>query len=694
VLWKLVKRSNQGTKIPVQVGGEPARTNDPETWDAFESVARAWRAKPRAYKGIGYVFSPEDAYVGIDLDGCILADGEIAEWAKPWLEAFRGCYMEISPSGRGIKIWVRGRLPGPGTKRTLDGSHVGIEAYDQGRFFYITGDVFGEAVDGIPERQEAVERVYAWIQEGKKKLEPAAPTSNGRAHDLHDLIERRVIPYLARCEPSVSGQDGHGRALFAAVRIGPGFGLPEDLTYSVLAEHFNPRCLPPWSEKELRRKVSEAYKVESRRGFLLDKEPPRNGAPKTNGRPRQVTDLDAQLAKKMRTDLGNGERLVARYGRKIRYCTPWGKWLVWDGRRYALDKTRVINRIAKKTTRAMYEEAATIQEDAERKALAMHAMATESRPRIEAMIAMASAEAGVPVLPEELDRDGWLFNCLNGTIDLRTGRLRPHSQADLITQLCPVEFDPHAKCPLWDATLELFFMSDRRLIAYWQRLCGNALVGVVRDHVMPVAYGTGSNGKSTILGTLMALMGDDYAMKAPPAMLMAKAHETHPTDRADLFGKRLVIAIETESGRRLDEVMVKELTGGDRIRARRMREDFWEFSSTHTLIMATNHKPVIRGTDHGIWRRLKLVPFSVQVDGEQADTSMPERLRAEFPGILAWCVRGCLAWQEIGLNEPDCVRAATDEYRSEQDVIGTFLEERTLQERSIDTRCNRVYEAY
>src|SRR5262245_11504483 len=166
---------------------------------------------------------------------------------------------------------------------------------------------------------------------------------------------------------------------------------------------------------------------------------------------------------------------------------------------------------------------------------------------------------------------------------------------------------------------------------------------------MPIAYGLGSNGKSTILGTLLETFGKDYAMKCPPDMLMAKRNDSHPTDRADLFGRRPVVAIETEAGRLLNETMVKELTGGDRIRARRMREDFWEFSPTHTLMMGTNHKPKIRGTDRGIWRRIRLVPFTVTVDSLQEDRAMPEKLLAERPGILAWCVRGSLDWQARGL---------------------------------------------
>ncbi len=259
------------------------------------------------------------------------------------------------------------------------------------------------------------------------------------------------------------------------------------------------------------------------------------------------------------------------------------------------------------------------------------------------MLKLAESELGVPVLPEDLNRDGWLLNVPNGTLDLRSGTLREHRREDLITQLCPVDYDPAAECPLWHQTLNTFFARPHRerqaeLIDYFHRGAGKSLAGVVRDHVLLFAYGTGSNGKSTMLNALQETLGPDYAMKATAGLLMASKTDAHPTGLTDLYGKRLVVAIETESGRRLNETLVKELTGGDKIRARRMREDFWEFSPTHSIVLATNHKPTVRGTDHGIWRRLRLLPFTVSIPDGQADKSMPEKLRAEAPGILAWLV--------------------------------------------------------
>lgn len=399
------------------------------------------------------------------------------------------------------------------------------------------------------------------------------------------------------------------------------------------------------------------------------------------------------------TDLGNAERLVASHGQDIRYCHPWAKWIVWDGRRWGVDRIAQARQRARQTVRAIYLEAAAEFDPAEREKVGKHAVTSEKKERIAAMLHVAEAEDGIPVLPEQMNPDPWLFNARNGTIDLRTGELRPHERGDAITLLCDLDYDPYADCPLWLATLDRFLHRDdpkekEELIGFLQRLCGYAMVGLIRDHILPIAYGSGSNGKSTILGTLLDVFGPDYGMKAPPALLMAKKADGHPTELAALFGKRLVVAIETAEGGRLDEVRIKELTGGDSVSARRMREDFWEFKPTHTLMMATNHKPVVRGTDLAIWRRLKLIPFTVTMDEKDADVSMPEKLRNELPGILSWCVRGCVSWQVRGLDSPEEVTKATNIYKTEQDVLGAFLSECTLKSDKCNVAAKELYERY
>jgi P4 family phage/plasmid primase-like protien len=389
------------------------------------------------------------------------------------------------------------------------------------------------------------------------------------------------------------------------------------------------------------------------------------------------------------TDLGNSERFVTDHGGGVRYCYPWASWLVWTGTRWERDETGKAQRLAKETVRAIYREASEAEDEDRRKALAKHAARSESADKIRAMLELAKSE--VPVSPDELDAEPFLLNAKNGTIDLRTGDLREHRREDLATKMAPVEYDPDARAPLWAATLERCLPAEE-LRRFFKKLCGYAMSGDVSEHVLPVLYGTGANGKSTILNALLSIAGD-YGMQAAPDLLVAKKGG-HPTEVADLFGMRLVASIEVEDGRRLAESLVKQLTGGDKVRARRMRQDFWQFDPTHKVFMAANHKPEVRGTDLGIWRRIRLIPFTETIAPTDQDKQLPEKLRSELAGILAWAVEGCIEWQREGLQAPAEVRKATGAYRSEMDVIGAFLADECEIGNGYKTSFKAVYERY
>lgn len=393
------------------------------------------------------------------------------------------------------------------------------------------------------------------------------------------------------------------------------------------------------------------------------------------------------------TDTGLAERFAQQHAGRVRYCYPWGKWLAWDGRRWNEDATGIVEQLAKRTARSILQEAAAESDSDRMKDLCRFAASAESAHRRRAMLQLAQSEPGIPVLPDVLNTDPWALNVLNGTIDLRTGELRKHRPEDLITKLAPVEYQPDAKCPVWLRFLTDIFKGNSELVGFVQRLLGYCLTGNVSEQVLPIFYGTGSNGKSTLVNVVLGLLGDDYSIKAPPDMLMLK-YGTHPTERADLHGKRFVACIETEEGRRLAESLTKDLTGGDKIRARRMREDYWQFDPTHKIVLACNHKPVIKGTDHAIWRRVRLVPFMVVIPDAEQDTALPEKLRAEMAGILAWCVRGCRDWQRDGLGNPGEVQAATGDYRQEQDTIGGFLAECCTLGDMLTVKASVLLEAY
>lgn len=439
---------------------------------------------------------------------------------------------------------------------------------------------------------------------------------------------------------------------------------------------------------------------------------PANESPGDNGEEElDVDEINAQLAAATEdadgggipertnaitaaTDIGNGMRLARRHGNSLRYCWPWSKWLVWGGRRWKVDDTGGVASRAKKTVRSIYLEAAGCEDDEKRRKIVAWAKQSEKRERISAMVDLARSEEGIPILPADLDADPWLLNCKNGTLDLQTGELQKHAPADYITKLCPTAFHRTAGCPRWTEFLQRIFADDADLIRFIKRLTGYFLTGVTADHILPVGWGKGANGKSTYIGAVMDTMGPDYSMKAPRDLLMMRRGEHHPTELADLFGKRFVAAVETAEGQRLDEALVKDLTGGDAQRARRMREDFWEFKPTHKLILATNHRPDIRDTTHSTWRRVKLVPFTVVIPDDDQDHDLPRKLRTEASGILAWAVEGCLEWQADGLAEPEAVKLATTEYRSEQDIIGAFVEECCRTDPNERERAGVLYKCY
>jgi putative DNA primase/helicase len=417
------------------------------------------------------------------------------------------------------------------------------------------------------------------------------------------------------------------------------------------------------------------------------------GYGKQNGRARRENPAPATVRLPL-TDTGNAERFARDHGGEARYCFAWGKWLAWDNRRWAIDDMGHIEQWAKRTARGIYREASETGDVDERRAIVAFGKSSESAQRRAAMLSLARSEPPIPIRPEVLDQDGWLLNCPNGTLDLRTGKLRTHRQNDYITKLCPVDYFPDATAPTWEDFLRRILDCNEGIIRFVHRLAGYFLTGDTSEQLLPIFHGVGANGKSTLINAILEVLGVDYAMKAPPEMLLARKQDAHPTERADLFGKRFVAMVETDDGRRLAESIVKELTGGDRLRARRMREDFWEFAPTHKVVLACNHRPEVRGTDHAIWRRLRLVPFNVVIPDHHQDKHLAEKLRRELPGILAWGVRGCLDWQAHGLSAPPEVEAATASYRADQDRLGDFINERCVVGPEFKTKAGTLYAAY
>lgn len=378
------------------------------------------------------------------------------------------------------------------------------------------------------------------------------------------------------------------------------------------------------------------------------------------------------------TDLGNGLRLVDLYGYCVRFCKPYGDWLIYDGKRWAGDSLYSIEAMAQKIpAHILTEVPASLNKEAAQP-YSEWALASQSKDRILAMI--HAARSMVAVTPFDLDRNPWLLNVQNGTLNLKTGEFYSHRASDLVTKIANVSYDKDAAAPTWDRFILEVMNNDEELAAYLRRAVGYSITGVIREHAFFFLHGTGRNGKTTLLNTLFTILGD-YANEIDSDLLIAQNNKQHPTALTELEGRRLVSADETDEGRRLAEAQVKKLTGGNPIQARRMYEDFYTFRPTHHLFFAANHKPEIRGMDPGIWRRIKLIPFEVSFDpgtpkGRQPDLELEGKLTAESSGILNWMLQGCREWQDQGLAEPRVVREVVSDYRQEMDTLGWFIEER------------------
>lgn len=389
---------------------------------------------------------------------------------------------------------------------------------------------------------------------------------------------------------------------------------------------------------------------------------------------KAVLELDAKVFNL--TDLGNAERLIKYYGDRLRYCYERKRWLVWDGKVWEWDAGGKIVALAKLTVRNIYHEAGDEPDEKKRKELADHAKRSESDHKIIAMINLAQAEAGVPIKVAELDTNLWLFNCFNGTLDLKTGQLLPHRREDLSTIIVPIDYHPDGQCPRWLSFLAQVTGGDADLAGYLQRAVGYSLTGETKTQVFFFLYGLGNNGKSTFTMMIRKLVAE-YGAKLDIDILMIKKWDSGGPKEAlmNLKGKRYVLASELESGKRLKVSLIKDMTGGETIKGRRLYEHELEYPPTHKLWLVGNHRPTVADTTLSIWRRLKLVPFTVTIPDKEIDLDLSAKLATELPGILAWAVKGCLDWQQYGLNEPASVTTATASYRQEQDILGDFIED-------------------
>lgn len=377
------------------------------------------------------------------------------------------------------------------------------------------------------------------------------------------------------------------------------------------------------------------------------------------------------------THFWNADRFLAQHSANLRYVPKWKAWLVWDGRRFARDDSNRIHELAKITVRSIPADLPTTADSDARRALLRWAGKSESARTVHEILELASSDARVVRTPADFDADPDVLNVQNGLLELRTGTLRPHSRDDHCTRVVDLDWLPGAPCDRFEAYLARV-VPDAEVRDMLRIAVGYSLTGHTREQCLFLLWGTGRNGKSVFQEVLRRLAGE-YGVRADFSTFLdagPRAAGGARNDLARLAGARLVCTSEASENQRLNESLIKSITGGDTITARRLYESEVEFTPEFALWMAANHRPVIRGTDLGIWRRMRLIPFVVAIPEDEVDPALLETLEGELPGILAWAVSGAIEWYRVGLPAPAGVLAATEAYREESDVLGEFLADR------------------
>ena len=475
----------------------------------------------------------------------------------------------------------------------------------------------------------------------------------------NDHRRRQVGPSPTRQGDVYVGEGGRNDAAFKLACQLHRDQLPEDAVYAAVYAWNQTNCTPPLDRSELDRTIASALTYDA---FAL-------------------------------SDLGNTRRLVTMFGGDFRYSAAQKCWYWYDGKQWVRDDGSAVMRICKRMADELYADARKLSDADVRKARIAFAIKSQSAPRLNAAIELAQTEPGVPVDFGSFDCQKHLLNVANGTIDLRSGELLPHSREHLITHLIPVNFEPKALCPVFDRFISGVFSGDIELVNYCQRTFGYGITGETRDQAFWILHGAGSNGKTTMLNVITDLLGD-LARHTPTDTLVSKTGAAS-NDLARLAGARFVTASEANADQRLADALVKQITGDEPITARFLFKEHFTFRPQFKLFLATNQLPQLNGADPAMWRRVRLIPFNRVFQPHEQDRELGSKLAAEMPGILAWLVRGAQLWYtKPSFALPKAVQLAGAEYRSSSDTVGVFLEERCDLVAGVEVGAKALAEAY
>lgn len=675
--WKLVNRNGKETKIPIDSkSGDFAQSNNENTWSDYETSL----VEADEYDGIGFFF--KDPYFGVDIDNVesdlerylnnVHNDNIVSEFVNSI-----GSYSEISLSGNGIHIIAKGRLP-EGRRRKGN-----VEMYDSGRFFVMTGDTLGKH-KGINEpNPEEVKRIYK-KHIGTNKVVRMNMLDHGISHELS---ETEVVNSISRSKQSDmfkafmndEWQEHYTSQSEADLAFANMLAFWCARDFSMMDNLFRQSSLmrDKWDEKRGKTTYGEGtlYKAINETNNVYDP------SFKDKHKPKYEINFDIKNDKKNDDfpnrswdDTGNADRFIDRFGEIVKFSYIDNKFIVYNNSLWEKDDRGTVRTLVDLTVEDMKNEKIEMSEDLDQeeieKAWQKHLKSSRSNSRKKAIV--DELKHRVSVMPDEFDTDDMLLNADNGYLDLASGELHPHDINKMFSRKTSFEYTDRMDLPTWEKFLDDIFNGDKELIKYIQKAVGYSFTGSTKEQVMFILFGSGRNGKSVFVETISEVLGT-YSKNIRADSLMVKQQSGVNNDIAALDGARFVTSSEPNEGFRFDEGLIKQLTGGDKITARFLYGEDFDFNPKFKLWVSSNHKPIIRGTDDGIWRRMILIPFAVQIPEDKMDKDLKYKLLREAPAILDWALEGVLLWQKEGLEIPETIKQASQNYRQEMDVLESFI---------------------
>ena len=682
VCWKRTPLPNgKVNKLPVNpYNGLNAMSNNPNTWGTFEEALNGVAKYNLA--GVGFMFA--NGYFGVDLDNC-------TEELKQEFMSGLNSYTEVSQSGKGIHIICKGKLP-EGARRK-----AGIEMYETNRFFVMTGNLIGNPQ--IEDRTKEIKKLHQkYLQAPKDEL---AVYTYEKKESVLKLDDSEVI------RKASNSKNGH---LFNLLFAGNWEGVypsqsEADMAFAMLLAFWTNKDVEQMDrifrlsglmrEKWNRKQNNTTYGMitlnsavgKTKNTYNLDIKDEAYLNPATG-------DVDYSGKKEYElNDTGNAHRFADRYGDQIKYNFDNKQFMIWDGVRWVLDTQHTVRNMVEVVVNEMKKDALT-EDDANNQKMKLknvqHAFSSRGK---DAMLKEAMHLGNIPCTNANFDNNKKMFNTLGGVIDLSKGVVLEHDKTYMMSKLSPF-YVSVGEPQRWLKFLDEIFGGDKELIRFVQKAVGYTLTGSIKEQCMFICYGDGANGKSVFLDVVSTILGEYASNAQVETLLYHKNQGSGSSDLARLKGSRMITTSEPNEGSKFNEGLIKQLTGGDKITARFLYGKEFEFKPEFKIWLATNYKPVIRGTDQGIWRRIRLIPFEMHLPKDKQDKDLTAKLLKELPEIINWAMEGCKMWLKEGLTNPRSVEDATKDYKNEMDMISTFVEQNCQEIPNWETSVADVYQVY